>query len=83
MSAAPQRNHKSTPASGKKPGKKAAKGVAPLPAKPTPAAPDDMSPEVIEFLTAIETYKRKNARPFPSWSEVLDVVKSLGYRRPA
>jgi len=46
-----------------------------------PASPDDMPAEVIEFLTAIDDYKRKNARPFPSWSEILEVLKGLGYRK--
>jgi hypothetical protein len=42
-----------------------------------------MSDEQFEFLMAIEEYKRKNARPFPTWTEVLDVVKVLGYRKVA
>lgn len=55
---------------------------------PTPKAkkasvprPDEMSPEVIEFITAIDEYKRLYQRPFPSWSEVLDIVKELGYEK--
>jgi hypothetical protein len=40
-----------------------------------------MSPEVIEFITAIDDYKRRYRRPFPSWSEVLEIVKQLGYSR--
>jgi hypothetical protein len=43
--------------------------------------PDEMSAEVIEFITAIDEYKRLYQRPFPSWSEVLDIVKSLGYEK--
>ena len=34
-----------------------------------------MSPEQFEFLMAIDEYKRKNSRPFPTWTEVLEVVK--------
>lgn len=45
--------------------------------------PDEMSAEVLEFVQAIDDYKRKHHRPFPSWSEVLEVVKALGYVRPA
>lgn len=37
--------------------------------------------EELEFIRAIERYKRVNHRPFPSWSEVLGVLKGLGYRR--
>jgi len=43
--------------------------------------PDEMSAEVIEFITAIDDYKRIYQRPFPSWSEVLDIVKNLGYEK--
>ncbi len=42
-----------------------------------------MSDEQFEFLMAIEEYKRKNARPFPTWTEVLELVKALGYRKVA
>jgi len=42
-----------------------------------------MSPEQFEFLMAIDDYKRKNDRPFPTWTEVLEVVKTLGYRKVA
>lgn len=43
--------------------------------------PDEMPPDVIEFITAIDDYKRSNRRPFPTWSEVLEIVKGLGYER--
>jgi hypothetical protein len=33
----------------------------------------------IEFLKAMELYRRK--RPFPTWTEVLKVLKKLGYRK--
>jgi hypothetical protein len=36
-----------------------------------------------EFLRAIDMYKRINRRPFPTWSEVLEVVIALGYRKVA
>jgi len=42
-----------------------------------------MSDEQFEFLMAIDEYKRKNARPFPTWTEVLEVMKALGYRKVA
>jgi hypothetical protein len=43
----------------------------------------EMSDEQFEFLMAIDEYKRKNARPFPTWTEVLEVIKALGYRKVA
>ncbi len=42
-----------------------------------------MSDEQFEFLMAIDEYRRKNTRPFPTWTEVLEVIKSLGYRKVA
>ena len=42
-----------------------------------------MSDEQFEFLMAIDKYKRENARPFPTWTEVLEVIKALGYRKVA
>jgi hypothetical protein len=40
-----------------------------------------MSEEQFEFLMAIEEYKRLNAKPFPTWTEVLDVIRALGYSK--
>lgn len=42
-----------------------------------------MSDEQFAFLMAIDEYKRKNAKPFPTWTEVLEVIKALGYRKVA
>ena len=36
----------------------------------------------VEFMKAMEEFKKKNNKPFPTWSEVLHVIKSLGYRKP-
>jgi hypothetical protein len=41
----------------------------------------DYTEEEMEFLTAIDAYKRANRRPFPTWSEVLEVIRALGYRK--
>lgn len=41
----------------------------------------EYSEEEMEFLTAIDAYKRANRRPFPTWSEVLEVFRALGYRK--
>jgi hypothetical protein len=52
--------------------------------KPTSGAatkPDQMEPDVLEFIQAIDDYKRHESRPFPSWSEILEIVKGLGYER--
>jgi hypothetical protein len=42
-----------------------------------------LSKEQFEFLMAINQYKQTNARPFPTWTEVLEVIKALGYRKVA
>ena len=49
---------------------------------PTTCERDYSSPEV-EFMRAMDDYKRRSGRPFPTWSEVLEVVMSLGYRKVA
>jgi hypothetical protein len=43
----------------------------------------DYNDEETEFMKAMDRYKRENRRPFPTWSEVLEVLYSLGYRRVA
>ncbi len=39
----------------------------------------DYSPAELEFMAAIQSYKARSGRPFPTWSEVLEVVRELGY----
>jgi hypothetical protein len=41
----------------------------------------DYSEEEIAFMRAMDLYKRANRRPFPTWSEVLEVLRALGYRK--
>jgi hypothetical protein len=41
----------------------------------------DYSDEEILFMKAMDQYKRSNRRPFPTWSEVLEVLRSLGYEK--
>ncbi len=41
----------------------------------------DYNDEEILFMKAMDQYKRSNRRPFPTWSEVLEVLRSLGYRK--
>jgi hypothetical protein len=43
----------------------------------------DYSDEEIEFMKAMDQYKRDNRRPFPTWSEVLEVLRAMGYRKVA
>ncbi|HEX8342680.1 MAG TPA: hypothetical protein VF624_17385 [Tepidisphaeraceae bacterium] len=41
----------------------------------------EMNPEQFEFVMAIETYKKVNKKLFPTWTEVLEVMQQLGYRK--
>lgn len=43
----------------------------------------EMTDELLEFVMAIDDYKRVNDRPFPSWSEIFELVQYLGYRKTA
>ena len=43
----------------------------------------EMTDEQFDFLMAMDQYKRVNQRPFPTWTEVLEVIKALGYRKVA
>ncbi len=43
----------------------------------------ELNAEQFEFVMAMDEYKRANKKPFPSWTEVLEVVKYLGYRKVA
>lgn len=43
----------------------------------------DYRPEEVEFMRALDAYKRASGRLFPTCSEVLEVVRSLGYTRAA
>jgi len=43
----------------------------------------EITDELLEFVMAIDEYKRINHKPFPSWSEVFEVIRYLGYRKVA
>ncbi len=39
----------------------------------------DYTPEEVEFMNAMNDYKRTSGRMFPTCSEVLEVIRNLGY----
>lgn len=41
----------------------------------------DYTSEEIEFMNAMDHYKRTSGRMFPTCSEVLEVIRSLGYEK--
>jgi hypothetical protein len=42
----------------------------------------DYSAAELEFMQAIQVYKQRSGRMFPTWSEVLEVLRDLGYEKP-
>lgn len=40
-----------------------------------------LTKEQFLFLMAIETFKRANGTPYPAWTDVLEVIRLLGYRK--
>ncbi|MDB4778224.1 hypothetical protein OAG68_02085 [bacterium] len=49
---------------------------------PTTCEREYSDPE-IEFMQALDEYKRASGRMFPTCSEILEVISKLGYRRIA
>jgi len=41
----------------------------------------EMNQEQFMFLMAIDTFKRVNHKTFPSWTDVLEILRRLGYRK--
>jgi hypothetical protein len=41
----------------------------------------DYSTAEVEFMLAMQEYKKKSGRNFPTWSEVLEVLQALGYHK--
>lgn len=40
-----------------------------------------MNQEQFLFLMAIDAFKRANGKQFPTWTDVLEVIRLLGYRK--
>ncbi len=41
----------------------------------------ELTAEQVEFGKAMDRYKREYNRPYPNWIEVLNVARSMGYRK--
>jgi hypothetical protein len=41
----------------------------------------EMNAEQFEFVMAVEAYKKVNRRLYPTWTEILEVLLQLGYRK--
>ena len=51
--------------------------------KEQPPDPELLEQERLDFLRAMDRYKRKTGKTFPTWTEVLDVLRSIGWVSPA
>lgn len=43
----------------------------------------EMNQEQFLFLLAIDAFKRANGKTFPTWTDVLEIIRKLGYRKTA
>jgi len=41
----------------------------------------EMNAYQFEFVMAVEAYKKVNKRLYPTWTEILEVLSQLGYRK--
>ena len=41
----------------------------------------EMTDEQFMFLMVIEAFKNANGKTFPSWTDVLEVIRKMGYRK--
>ncbi len=41
----------------------------------------EMTQEQFMFVMAIDSFKRVNGLTFPTWTEILEVIRKLGYRK--
>ncbi len=41
----------------------------------------ELTQEQFLFVVAIDEFKKGNAKTFPSWTDVLEVIRLLGYRK--
>ncbi len=41
----------------------------------------EMNPEQFLFLMAIDAFKQSNGKTFPTWTDVIEIIRKLGYRK--
>ncbi len=41
----------------------------------------DLAPEVAELIRAVNAFKDRTGRAFPAWSELLQILRDLGYEK--
>jgi len=40
-----------------------------------------MTDDELEFIKAVNDYKQRYNKPFPTWSEILHILKGIGYEK--
>ena len=40
-----------------------------------------LTPEVLEFINAVNEFKSVHQKPFPTWSEIFEIFTGLGYKK--
>jgi len=40
-----------------------------------------LHPDVLEFINAVNEFKSVHQKPFPTWSEIYEIFRGLGYRK--
>jgi len=40
-----------------------------------------LHPDVLEFINAVNEFKSVQQKPFPTWSEIYEIFRGLGYRK--
>lgn len=83
VSSSPAARKPAGKASGKAASKTARKTTRKPAVKPLNSSKDDavLDADALEFIAALDRFKKEHNRPFPTWSEVLHVLRKLGYRK--
>ena len=40
-----------------------------------------LTPDVLEFINAVNSFKSRHQKPFPTWSEIYEIFVGLGYKK--
>lgn len=43
----------------------------------------ELDADTLELIRAVQAFKERTGRAFPSWSELLQILRDLGYRKTA
>ena len=40
-----------------------------------------LTSDVLEFINAVNSFKSRHQKPFPTWSEIYEIFVGLGYKK--